>query len=156
MRRPLVALAAAVAVFASGCGDSPTPGAASGHYSGRGDGLGGSIDFHADEPMTDRIRELVKGRRLRVAVAYVVNHSDRPQLMPTFTAERYDGRIVVLSRADKDPQIARIGLTAPLVVSPDGAATLYLLTTERPEGLTTIVMRRADGKRITLNPQPVD
>lgn len=156
MKALALALLAALVAIVGGCGANPTPGAASGYYAGTGGGLGAALDFRAEDPDATRIRELVKPRGLRVVVAYVVNHSDRPQLTPTFRAQLFDGRIVALARADHDSQVVRTGIPAVRVIGVDDAATFYLLTRERPEAITAIVMRRTDGKEITLDPKSVN
>lgn len=148
-------MVALVVAIATGCGASPTPGAESGYYAGTGGGLGAALDFRAEDPTAARLRELVKPRGLRVVVAYVVNHSDRPQLIPTFNVDRFDGRVVTLARADRDSQVARIGLPSPSVIGVDEAVTVYFVTRERPEAITAILMRRADGKVVTLDPKSV-
>lgn len=157
MRALLTAACTALVVaLVAGCGENPTPGAASGYYAGSGGGLGAAADYRAEDPTGTRIRALVKPRGLRVVVAYVVNHSDRPQLTPTFRAELFDGRIVNLPRADRDSQVSRTGLPVPRVIGVDDATTIYLLTKERPEAVTSIVMRRADGKTVRLQPKSVN
>ena len=156
MRAVAVAVLAAFVAILGGCGANPTPGAASGYYAGTGGGMGAALDFRAEDATAVRIRELVKPRSLRVVVAYVVNHSDHPQLTPTFRAQLFDGRIVTLVRADHDSQVLRTALPGARVLGVDDAATFYLLTRERPEAITAIVMRRSDGKEIRLDPKSVN
>lgn len=151
-----VALAAAMAAAVGGCGGgSPAPGAESGLYAGRGGGLGAVVDYRTVDPVATRLREAVKDRGLRVAVAYVVNHAKQPAIVPTFVAERFDGRLSLMTPAYRDAALRTMGLPQVRSIGGDGAATIYLLTRERSEGITRITLRRGNGREVTLTPQSV-
>lgn len=157
MNRVLSALGAMAAVLTLtvGCGDSSPPGAASGHYAGRGNDLGAVVDFRASDATIRRIEDALGRQRPRIVAAYLVNRSDQPLLVPTFRAERFDGRLVTMERADADRLVARIGIRSPLTVPANGATTVYLLTRERPEAVTRVVVVRRNGTRVMLTPEPV-
>lgn len=111
------------------------------------------MDFRATDPTVERLRVLLAPRRVRVVSAYVVNRSDTPIVIPTFSAERFDGRIATMERADADPLVGRAGIVLPASIPGNGAATVYLLTRERPEAVTAVVMHPAKGVSIRLSPQ---
>lgn len=157
MRR-VGALVAALALLPGGwggCGDAdrPQPGAESGLYAGSGDGVGALVDFGGIDATSTRIRERIAGDGRLVALVYLVNHGDRPVTIPTFTAERYDGHLAVLARADRDPRLTGIGLPRAEAVAADGAMTLYVLYRGDPAAVTRIGMRRGLERAVTLTPQ---
>lgn len=151
--RAAVALVAAVVL--SSCGGEATPGAASGHYTGRDGVMGAVVDFRASDPTVTRIRAAIGDEQVRIVSAYIVNRSDAPILIPAVSAERFDGRVSTLTRADADPLVRRTGLRLPISIPARGAVTVYLLTRERPEAVTAIVMRRRGGAVLSLEPQDV-
>jgi len=155
---------ACVAVMAaggalSGCGDPDPegPGSESGQYAGIRDGLGALIDFRASDRRTDLVARALGDRRETVAVAAIVNRTDRLIGIPTFTAQRVNGLTQVLARADRDPAIRAAGLPeAGSYVPARGAVTVYLLLPGSPSDVTRIAMRTGIEREVRLHPQRSD
>lgn len=148
----------AVVALLAGCGGTslPEPGSPTGQYAGERDGTGALVDFRGEDATARRIRDLVGVDGPRVALAYVVNHSSRPITVPTFTAQRFDGRLTVLRRADQQPRLGRLGLPHINALAPNSAGTIYLLYSGSPSAFTRISMRSGIERAVTLRPQSAD
>ncbi len=147
-----------VAATLAGCGGSslPQPGSPTGQYAGERDGLGAMVDFRGDDATAARIRELLGADGPRVALAYIVNRQTRPITVPTFTAQRFDGRLTVLRRADQQQSLDRLGLPHIDALAPNEAGTIYLLYSGSPSAFTRIAMRSGIERDVTLRPQSAD
>lgn len=157
--RRLVAVIACALVAVAGCGDPDPegPGSDSGQYAGMRDGLGALVDFRASDHGTALIRAALDGRRETVAVAAIVNRTDRLIPIPTFTAHRVSGLSAVLSRADRDPAVQAAGLPeAGSYVPAKGAVTVYLLLPGPVRDVTAVAMRTGIEREVKLSPQRAD
>lgn len=157
----LSAVVVAAVLTVAGCGDPDPAGPASesGQYAGREGALGGLIDFHASDATVTRIRRAMadSGTDGSVAVAALVNRSDRLIPIPTFTAHRLNGRSTVLQRADRLQELDAADVRgAGTYVPVQGALTVYLVMAGTYRDVTDVGMRVGIDPEITLRPQRTD
>ena len=179
LRGPLAALAAAVlAAGAAGCSGSggpvatapapePTP-TGTGYFVGSGaGGIGGSLDFYGDDPVSEAIDQALIGQAGQpgavptVGIASMVNEGATPALAPRFVAvlEGDDGAVPIPPARDAlhpgDGPAARRALRllarVPRRVPPGGAATFYvMLPGITPAEVGTVKMVVRSGHPIML------
>lgn len=157
----LAAVGAVAALGLPGCGDPDPegPGSESGQYAGMKGPLGGLVDFFPSDPVVSRLTAVIErdGIDGTVAVASVVNRSDRLVVIPSFTAHRLNGVSVLLARADRDPRFAAAEVPgAGTYVPAEGALTVYLVMPGTPRDVVQVGMRVGIGQEIMLTPQRAD
>lgn len=157
----LVAAVAALSMLMAGCGDPDPegPGSESGQYAGRGDALGALVDFNASDGVVGRLNVVMDRDDIdgTVAVAAIVNRSDRLVPIPTFTAHRLNGESAVLARADQDARFASADVPgAGSYVPAAGALTVYLVMPGTQRDVVRIGMRVGIETETTLEPQRAD
>ena len=177
VRGPLAALAAVVlAACAAGCSGSggpaatapePTP-TGTGYFVGSGSGgIGGSLDFYGDDPVSEAIDQALIGEAGQagavptVGIASMVNDGAVPARAPRFVAvlEGDNGAVPIPPAKDAlhpgDGPAARRALRllarVPRRVPPGGAATFYVvLPGVTPAEVGSVKMVVRSGHPITL------
>ena len=118
----------------------------------RRDALGALVDFNASDGVVGRLNVVMDRDDIdgTVAVAAIVNRSDRLVPIPTFTAHRLNGESAVLARADQDARFASADVPGAGSYVPAAGALVYLVMPGTQRDVVRIRMRVGIETETTL------